>query len=99
MRTFFIVITLAEWDVIALALSNQYNSFLVFAFFATYITVTAFTMVSLITGIISEALISAQLKDEIYRMQALEDEKRDSRERICLLLEELDVDGSGTLSY
>ena len=36
----------------------------VFVLFAGYITITAFTMVSLITGIISEALISAQLRDD-----------------------------------
>merc|ERR1719409_1547554 len=68
MRTLFIIITLAQWDEIALVLSEQVNGFAVFSIAVTYITITAFTMVSLITGIICEELVGAQKDDESRKL-------------------------------
>merc|ERR1719258_127218 len=76
MRTLFIVITLAQWDDIAMTLSEEINSFFVFTAAMTYITITAFTMVSLITGIISEELIGAQKDDEGHKLQMIEEGKQ-----------------------
>eukprot|EP00930_Biecheleria_cincta_P032477 TRINITY_DN2253_c0_g1_i1.p1 TRINITY_DN2253_c0_g1~~TRINITY_DN2253_c0_g1_i1.p1 ORF type:complete len:696 (-),score=127.92 TRINITY_DN2253_c0_g1_i1:24-2111(-) len=97
-RTLFIVITLAEWDEIALTVADQVNGMIVFTLAMAYITITAFTMVSLITGIISEELVRAQ-NDERERKAMLIDRGR------CKLADDVeetlkvfDDDNSGTLS-
>lgn len=87
MRTLFIIMTLAEWDEIALELQKEIHGLIVFAGMIFYIMVAAFTMVSLITGIISEALIRAQEEDEQHRMDQIEEGKdqfkKDVKEALC----------------
>merc|ERR1712050_277762 len=67
-------------------------------FFAGYIILTAFSAVSLITGIISEALLMAQVRDEEIRLQQLEEERSDFSIKLMRVLGNLDADGSGTLT-
>eukprot|EP00931_Biecheleriopsis_adriatica_P089259 TRINITY_DN63415_c0_g1_i1.p1 TRINITY_DN63415_c0_g1~~TRINITY_DN63415_c0_g1_i1.p1 ORF type:complete len:601 (-),score=129.60 TRINITY_DN63415_c0_g1_i1:28-1830(-) len=98
LRTLFIVITLAQWDEIALTLSEKINGLVVFSLAMAYITVTAFTMVSLITGIISEELVGAQKEDEITKMEMIEKGRQDLFSKFTEILERLDADGSGTLA-
>merc|ERR1719331_2228675 len=98
MRTLFIIITLAEWDQIALIVSKHVNGFLVFVLAIAYITLTAFTMVSLITGIISEELVGAQREDEVHKLQQIEKGKAELAESVKNLLQGFDADGSGELS-
>jgi hypothetical protein len=98
MRTLFIIITLAEWDYIALVVSKRVNGFLVFLVAIAYITLTAFTMVSLITGIISEELCGAQREDEVHKMEMVEKGKSELAANVTVLLESFDDDKSGTLS-
>jgi len=87
MRTLFIIMTLAEWDEIALTLEQQIHGLIVFGGMIFYIMVAAFTMVSLITGIISESLIRAQEEDEQHRMDQIEEGKgqfkKDVTEALC----------------
>lgn len=98
MRTLFIIITLAEWDHIALVVSKHVNGFVVFVLAIAYITLTAFTMVSLITGIISEELVGAQREDEFHKLQQIEKGKTELAEKVKELLTSFDDDGSGSLS-
>jgi hypothetical protein len=98
MRTLFIIITLAEWDQIALIVSKHVNGFLVFTLAIAYITLTAFTMVSLITGIISEELVGAQREDEVHKLEQIEKGKTELAENVKNLLVNFDEDATGTLS-
>merc|ERR1712050_479035 len=98
MRTLFIIITLAEWDDIALVVSKHVNGFVVFVLAIAYITLTAFTMVSLITGIISEELVGAQREDEVHKLAQIEKGKAEFVLNVKALLQTFDLDGSGTLS-
>jgi hypothetical protein len=98
MRTLFIIMTLAEWDDIAMTLSDHINPIAVFTFAMTYILLTAFTMVSLITGSMTESLITAQREDEMSRMREIEESRRELSLRIREMLRSVDEDGSGTLS-
>mmetsp|Transcript_109365 Transcript_109365/g.244056 ORF Transcript_109365/g.244056 Transcript_109365/m.244056 type:complete len:181 (+) Transcript_109365:2-544(+) len=63
-----------------------------------YIVVASYTMVSLITGIISEKLIAAQMADAEQRAQEIEVEKRDLQTKVLKLLEDFDTDGNGLLT-
>lgn len=98
MRTLFIIMTLAEWDVIALTLCEQMPALLVFAFFIFYIMVASYTMVSLITGILSECLSQAQEEEQRNKL----DEYKEEREAICEILRKtfkaFDTDMDTTLS-
>jgi hypothetical protein len=98
MRTLFIIITLAEWDHIALVVSKHVNGFVVFVLAIAYITLTAFTMVSLITGIISEELVGAQRDDEVHKLESIEKGKTELAASVKSLLENFDDDNSGALS-
>lgn len=98
MRTLFIIITLAEWDQIALVVSKHVNGFVVFVLAIAYITLTAFTMVSLITGIISEELVGAQRDDEVHKLESIEKGKTELAASVKSLLENFDDDNSGALS-
>lgn len=98
MRTLFIIITLAEWDEIALVVSEQVNGLFVFILAILYITVTAFTMVSLITGIICEELVGAQKDDESHKMEMIEKGEKELASNVQSILQDVDADQSGTLS-
>lgn len=100
MRTLFIVMTLAEWDDIAMKLSDaqpQYEM-LIFMFFIAYIMVAAYTMVSLVTGVICEALLDAQHQDHANKMKEIDEERRRLENVLRDLLGRVDLDGSGSLS-
>merc|ERR1712137_1071749 len=60
MRTLFIVMTLAEWDEIALTVETAVPGYIVFFVAIAYVMICAFTMVSLIIGIISDAIANSQ---------------------------------------
>lgn len=60
MRTMFFVMTLSDWDVIPMTLIEVLPSLPVMSAFGMYILVASYTMVSLISGIISESLIASQ---------------------------------------
>jgi hypothetical protein len=98
MRTLFIIITLAEWDQIALVVSKHVNGLVVFILAIGFITLTAFTMVSLITGIISEELVGAQREDEVHKLEQIEKGRVELVANVKSLLQTFDLDNSGTLS-
>jgi len=98
LRTLFIILTLEGWCDITDVLSEQINSYLVFCVAGGFIWLIAFTMVSLITGIISNSLVTARRKDEILKIEEIEKGKKAFADGLGNLLAEFDEDGSGTLS-
>jgi len=70
----------------------------VFCVAGGFIWLIAFTMVSLITGIISNSLVTARRKDEILKIEEIEKGKKAFADGLGNLLAEFDEDGSGTLS-
>mmetsp|Transcript_25039 Transcript_25039/g.56802 ORF Transcript_25039/g.56802 Transcript_25039/m.56802 type:complete len:481 (+) Transcript_25039:118-1560(+) len=98
MRTLFIIMTLAEWDKIAMTVAEVYPSFAVFSFAMFYIIIAAYTMASLITGIISDKLIAAQQADMETRTQLQEEERAALAEQIYSFLAHCDADGNGYLT-
>lgn len=97
-RTLFIVITLAEWDEIALTIAERVNGMAVFALAMAYITITAFTMVSLITGIISEELVRAQADEKDHKAIIIDRGRSKLADDVVDTLKLFDDDQSGTLS-
>eukprot|EP00927_Polykrikos_kofoidii_P013430 TRINITY_DN15856_c0_g1_i2.p1 TRINITY_DN15856_c0_g1~~TRINITY_DN15856_c0_g1_i2.p1 ORF type:complete len:504 (+),score=98.31 TRINITY_DN15856_c0_g1_i2:80-1591(+) len=75
MRTLFLIMTLSRWDVIPPVLTRVLPETLVIACFVLYIMIASYTMMSLITGIISESLITSQA-DYKWRKLRIVDKKR-----------------------
>lgn len=98
MRTLCFMMTLSDWDTIVLTVSQQHNGFVVFSLAACYVLITAYTMISLITGVICEALVTAQRQDEEHRMAAIEEGQKQFAEGVKNVLISLDFDGSGTIN-
>lgn len=98
MRTLFVVITLNQWVDISYTLATRYNSFAVFMVAFAYIILTSFTMLSLITGVISEAMLSVQMADEVAKLQEVEQNKAIFESGVAKVLQHMDTDGSGSLS-
>jgi len=98
MRTLMIIMTLAEWDGIVLVVSEHVNGLIVFLFAIVYIFITAYTMLAIITGSISESLITAQRRDEVHMLEEADSAGQLQAERVRNLLSRLDVDGSGWIS-
>lgn len=86
MQTLFMIMTLTGWDEISYILVKVVPSFAVYATVALYIMVTSYTMLSLVTGIISESLITAQQE---YRMRKEQNNAEKKKEVQKDLLNEL----------
>lgn len=97
MRTLFIIMTLVDWDTIALRIAEVYHPIVVFPCFILYILISSYTMVSLITAIISESLIAAQHDDAQIKERALQESRGKLWSGIEKLLTDIDEDGSGTI--
>lgn len=75
MQTLFAVTTLSNWEDLAVTLSKVYPVPLTFLVMITYIMLTTYTLMSLVTGVITESLIFSQLGfREAHRFSI--DEKR-----------------------
>jgi hypothetical protein len=85
MRTLFIIMTLAQFDEIAVVLEQKYGLFLVWLVLGAYIIIAGYTMVALITGIICESLMSAQEEDKTHKAEEI----RESREAFRKSLQDL----------
>lgn len=96
MYTLFMIMTLAEWDRICSVAMKEYPG--VIFFFIAYILVASYTMVSLITGVISESLITAQREDETNKIKSIEEGRRGLKYQLQRIFELMDTDGSGTIS-
>uniref|UniRef100_A0A7S2IKW7 EF-hand domain-containing protein n=1 Tax=Zooxanthella nutricula TaxID=1333877 RepID=A0A7S2IKW7_9DINO len=98
MRTLFFVMTLAQYDDIVLVMEKHVNHGVLYAIVIIYIVVTAFGMVSLITGIISEKLVSAQMTDLFEKQQQLVHDQQVFAAEAGRALKKLDDDGDGFIS-
>eukprot|EP00747_Dinoflagellata_sp_TGD_P058301 gnl/TRDRNA2_/TRDRNA2_151058_c0_seq1.p1 gnl/TRDRNA2_/TRDRNA2_151058_c0~~gnl/TRDRNA2_/TRDRNA2_151058_c0_seq1.p1 ORF type:complete len:284 (-),score=57.93 gnl/TRDRNA2_/TRDRNA2_151058_c0_seq1:103-954(-) len=98
MQSLFIVMTLAEWDTIADTLSTVIPAAVVWPFFNMYILIVAYSMTSLITGVISESLVAARLEDEKLQMAEMEEQKKALFEGLRKVLGSLDSNKNGELS-
>lgn len=98
MRTLFFIMTLASWDDIVLTISKQFNGFIVLGVAMFYIVLMAFSMVSLITGILSDAVITAQTNSEERKREEIEFGKKVFAEAVKDLFTLVDKDGSGTVN-
>eukprot|EP00746_Dinoflagellata_sp_MGD_P136987 gnl/MRDRNA2_/MRDRNA2_70817_c0_seq1.p1 gnl/MRDRNA2_/MRDRNA2_70817_c0~~gnl/MRDRNA2_/MRDRNA2_70817_c0_seq1.p1 ORF type:complete len:492 (-),score=75.77 gnl/MRDRNA2_/MRDRNA2_70817_c0_seq1:110-1585(-) len=96
MYTLFLIMTLAGWDQICSIIMEEYPFSVIF--FMLYILVASYTMVSLITGVISESLISAEKEDEINKIKAIEAGRRELTSSLQQVFESMDADNSGSLS-
>lgn len=96
MYTLFMIMTLAEWDMICKVTMEEYPGVVIF--FVLYILVASYTMVSLITGVISESLITAQSEDETNKIRAIEKGRIELKDQLQKVFEAMDNDNSGTVS-
>merc|ERR1719387_80101 len=88
--------TLAEWDQICKITMEEYPAVVIF--FVLYILVASYTMVSLITGVISESLITAQNEDEHNKIKAIEKGRIELKHQLQKVFEAMDDDNSGSIS-
>lgn len=76
MRSLFIIMTLCDWDNIGRTIVKQVPEFPVFAFMIAYIVVVSYTVVSLVTAIISDSLIAAQDDHKHVRGLKIEEKRK-----------------------
>lgn len=77
MQTLFMVMTLTGWDDISYTLVKVLPPAVVYPALVLYIMVTSYTMLSLITGIISESLITAQQEYRLRKDRIVEEKKKE----------------------
>jgi len=100
MQTLFVVMTLSGWDRIVLTLIKVYPPSVVIMAFVLYIMVTSYTMISLITGIISDSLITSQQEFKAKKLQQAQKNKDSVQMEIRKYLQEMhedEVDEFGTV--
>lgn len=77
MQTLFLIMTLSGWGEISMVLTKVVPSPLVYGGLVLYIMVTSYTMLSLITGIISESLITSQQEYRLRKERSQEESKKE----------------------
>merc|ERR1712232_184590 len=92
------VMTLSEWETISFTLSKVYSETVVFPLMITYILCASYAMLSLITGVICEALLDAQRQDELHKMQVIEEGRDHLFKTLGDLLDSLDANGDGAIT-
>lgn len=101
MSTLFGVMTLSNWDPIAKVLAKVYPRGLIYSCFVFYIMVTSYTMISLITGIISESLITSQQEYKYNKLAAIEKQRKalnsELKELFIGVIEDDDQDDAGNV--
>jgi len=98
MQTLFVVQTLSDWNKIADVVMEVAPRLPVMLFFVSYILTASYTMVSLITGVISESLLMTQQDDHQRRVKELEEDKAKFYQDLKALLASFDIDESGKLT-
>lgn len=96
MQTLFIIMTLSDVEKIWSTLTKVLPAWIISPCFVLYIMVTSYTMVSLITGIISESLITSQQEYKRRKMQQIEGKKKEVASSLREFLHEVhDPDANG----
>merc|ERR1711904_563832 len=70
MFTLFLIMTLDGWNQICMVTMKQQP--LVVVFFVFYIFLASYAVASLITGVISDALITSTREDEVHKIRAFD---------------------------
>lgn len=96
MYSLFMIMTLANWDSICNIVMKQYPSAVIFFIF--YIILASYTMVSLITGVISESLINAQRDDAQFKIMAFNQSRQEICDTLLEIFKTVDIDASHSIS-
>eukprot|EP00747_Dinoflagellata_sp_TGD_P184274 gnl/TRDRNA2_/TRDRNA2_39755_c0_seq1.p1 gnl/TRDRNA2_/TRDRNA2_39755_c0~~gnl/TRDRNA2_/TRDRNA2_39755_c0_seq1.p1 ORF type:complete len:480 (+),score=85.64 gnl/TRDRNA2_/TRDRNA2_39755_c0_seq1:125-1564(+) len=99
MASLFVIMTLAEWDSMAHTLDKVIPQCLVWPFFIGYILVISYSMTSLITGAVSESLITARMEDDRLRQNEYEEARETHLHGLRQVFRTLDTDGSGYIDH
>jgi len=75
MRTLFYVMTLSGWEHVCMTLVRVLPPIPVFFGFVTYIMITSYSMVSLITGIITESIAASHQDQKARRRNQIENDR------------------------
>jgi len=99
MQTLFMIMTLTDWDKISNLLTKQFPGPVVHFGLILYIMITSYTMISLISGIISESLITSQQEYKQRKLYIMEQERKDLTMDLKAFLtevheDEMDQDGN-----
>eukprot|EP00747_Dinoflagellata_sp_TGD_P215822 gnl/TRDRNA2_/TRDRNA2_88459_c0_seq1.p1 gnl/TRDRNA2_/TRDRNA2_88459_c0~~gnl/TRDRNA2_/TRDRNA2_88459_c0_seq1.p1 ORF type:complete len:256 (+),score=50.20 gnl/TRDRNA2_/TRDRNA2_88459_c0_seq1:1-768(+) len=97
MQTLFTIMTLSEWVGIERTLSKVVPNLLVLSFLVCYIFITSYAMMSLITGVISESLISAQSQERDFKLREMIEQQEMVLSELQRVLDTVDEDGSGII--
>lgn len=92
MQTLFLLMTLTGWGEIATKLTDVIPGMVVYPIIALYIMITSYTMISLITGIISESLITSQQEYRRKRLIIMDGKRRDLHAELRGFLYEMHED-------
>jgi len=76
MQTLFLVMTLTGWADIADKVTTVVPEWLVYTVLVLYIMITSYTMISLVTGIISESLITSQQEFRRKQLTKMDGKRR-----------------------
>eukprot|EP00746_Dinoflagellata_sp_MGD_P054867 gnl/MRDRNA2_/MRDRNA2_23959_c0_seq1.p1 gnl/MRDRNA2_/MRDRNA2_23959_c0~~gnl/MRDRNA2_/MRDRNA2_23959_c0_seq1.p1 ORF type:complete len:280 (-),score=61.37 gnl/MRDRNA2_/MRDRNA2_23959_c0_seq1:127-966(-) len=96
MYSLFMIMTLANWDIICDVVMKEFPAAVLFFIF--YIILASYTMVSLITGVISESLINAQSNDEQNKIMVFNENRSEIFSKLTKILRAIDVDASESIS-
>jgi len=96
MYTLFMIMTLANWDTVCSVTMTEYPS--IFLFFMVYIIFSSYTVISMITGVICEALVCTTENDEAHMISELAQGREAFKDSLRKIFSELDVDQSGMVT-
>jgi len=97
MRSLFIIMTLAEFDVMMITMQQHVEPLIVALAMVAYVMIAGFTMVSLITGILCEALTAAQSEDEAFKLAEKQAEQDSFTKDLMEMLTSIDSNQDGYL--
>eukprot|EP00747_Dinoflagellata_sp_TGD_P098800 gnl/TRDRNA2_/TRDRNA2_167555_c1_seq2.p1 gnl/TRDRNA2_/TRDRNA2_167555_c1~~gnl/TRDRNA2_/TRDRNA2_167555_c1_seq2.p1 ORF type:complete len:302 (+),score=49.32 gnl/TRDRNA2_/TRDRNA2_167555_c1_seq2:101-907(+) len=98
METLFQFMTLSLWNEVAETLSKELPEGVVWPCFIAYLLICSYSMMSLITGVISDALISARADEESLKLAQLAENREAHLKDLKDLFGTMDSDSSGSLT-
>eukprot|EP00927_Polykrikos_kofoidii_P059301 TRINITY_DN54491_c0_g1_i1.p1 TRINITY_DN54491_c0_g1~~TRINITY_DN54491_c0_g1_i1.p1 ORF type:complete len:497 (-),score=79.83 TRINITY_DN54491_c0_g1_i1:65-1555(-) len=96
MYTLFTVMTLTNWPIIIDSADTQYPPIMILVVF--FIVMTTYTLISLLTAVITDNVISAVRNDEEQQMAAMDGERTSFLVSLKAMFNDMDDDGNGILS-
>jgi len=92
MQTLFLIMTLTAWGDLSAKLTEVIPAPIVYTALALYIMITSYTMISLITAIISESLITSQQEWRRRRLTMMDGKRRELVDELRGFLYEMHED-------